>query len=222
MHSPPSAFLLLLLPTSIALSPLLLPRRVLLQSLSLLLSPPPPSCTSSSSTPFCLGSVDGLLADCSGARCASSQDDRPAYFQPPWDLDGGRDPLDRILLACEARGDFVGVVEYDPVEMYLRVEFRDGEGRDDVEFLKTRGDDTVQFRSGAREGKVWGGVNQKARLEELRKALGYYPLPVLRNRRRAFFFVESDLDNFGPSSNRDPTDLGGTPWTLLGPLGDQG
>lgn len=186
---------------------MLLPRRLLL-SLPLLLPSPPPSTPAPPAcgpapTPFCLGPVDGLLADCLGRSCASTQDDRPEYFLPPWDLDGSKDPLDRVLLACRQRKDFSAVVSYDVPAGYLRVAFVDGATLDDVEFLKTANDDTMQLRSSPRAPSLFS-ASQPARLEELRKALGYQPLAVIRNRRRALFFVESKLDSFGPSSNRDP------------------
>ena len=38
------------------------------------------------------------------------------------------------------------------------------------------------------------------RAEMIRKELRYLKLPVLRNRKRSLFFVESDLDTFGPGS----------------------
>ena len=39
------------------------------------------------------------------------------------------------------------------------------------------------------------------RSEDLRKELRFLKVPVLRNRKRSFFFVEADgLDTFGPGS----------------------
>lgn len=38
------------------------------------------------------------------------------------------------------------------------------------------------------------------RAELIRKELQWLKLPILRNRQRALFFVESDLDTFGPQS----------------------
>ena len=38
------------------------------------------------------------------------------------------------------------------------------------------------------------------RAEQIRKSMRYLKLPVLRNRKRTLFFVESDLDTFGPGS----------------------
>ena len=37
------------------------------------------------------------------------------------------------------------------------------------------------------------------RCELIRKQMRYTKLPVLRNRKRALFFAESDFDTFGPS-----------------------
>jgi len=165
----------------------------------------PPLCSElTEPTPGCLGAVDGLLADCAMSKnCVASQDDTPGVFSPPWQIEGSvKDPLDRIILACSSRKDYVRVVQYDTNAQYCRVLFRDRGGFSDVEFLKTVGDDTIQFRAASRGG---GGANQKKRVDELRLSLGFTEIPVLRNRRRAFVVVESPLDSFGPSSTRDPT-----------------
>ena len=164
------------------------------------LASPPLCSTLPAPTPDCLGAVDGLLADCRGA-CVSSQDDRPGVFGAPWQIEGPTEGvLDRLIVACQSRKDFKEVLDYDPAAAYLRVTFVDG----DVEFLKTRGDDTIQFRAAS---EVPGASNkrQKKRVDELRLAMGCTEIPVLRNRRRTLLFVESDLDSFGPSSTRDPT-----------------
>jgi len=41
------------------------------------------------------------------------------------------------------------------------------------------------------------------RAEGIRKQLGYLRLTVLRNRKQAFFFGESQLDSFGPGYTAD-------------------
>ena len=44
-------------------------------------------------------------------------------------------------------------------------------------------------------------LSNNERSERIRKALKYTKVPVLRNRKRTFFFVESvELDGFGPGS----------------------
>ena len=74
-------------------------------------------------TPDCLGAVDGLLADCSGPACISSQDDRPGIFSAPWQIEGSsKNVLDKLLVACQSRKDFSKVLDYDPEAEYLRGE----------------------------------------------------------------------------------------------------
>jgi hypothetical protein len=38
------------------------------------------------------------------------------------------------------------------------------------------------------------------RAEMIRKELKWLKLPIIRNRKRTFIFIESDLDTFGPQS----------------------
>jgi hypothetical protein len=55
------------------------------------------------------------------------------------------------------------------------------------------------------------------RSERLRKALRYTKVPVLRNRKRTLFFVESDdFDAFGPGSAAlgPPEEM--SRWSLMG------
>jgi hypothetical protein len=98
---------------------------------------------------------------------------------------------------------------------YIRVLFTDGlSGEKSVgEFYFTPLDTTVQFRIGSTTAppssssstrgiaNVFGrSTSNMERSERLRKALRYLKVPVLRNRKRALFFVESELDSFGPGS----------------------
>lgn len=87
---------------------------------------------------------------------------------------------------------------------YLYVTFSEGNGAvvDDTEFYFTPSDAIIQFRSARREGKGDRGANLK-RMEKIRIALGFEKVPVLRNRRRALFFMESPLDQFGPTYGQD-------------------
>lgn len=87
-----------------------------------------------------------------------------------------------------------------------RVEFRSSDGAvDDAEwfFVDPESDAIIEFRS-ARRGDKGGdnGANLR-RLEKIRIALGFEKVPVLRNRRRALFIMESPLDAFGPSYGVD-------------------
>ena len=68
------------------------------------------------------------------------------------------------------------------------------------EFYFTPDDTTVQFRIAAERGSGVSSLRNVDRAEMIRKQLRYLKLPVLRNRKRTLFFVESDLDTFGPGS----------------------
>lgn len=179
-----------------------------------------PNCTDAR----CLGIWDGLFADCphdtiimkSGAGCASSQDDTPGVFAEPWDYSDAPNPsmdyndqmrllIPAIELVCSKRGDQVQK-QYQEGR-YLRVLFTDGKTgeKSTGEFYFTENDTTVQFRVGAIDpnpSKILSASTKNLeRCEMIRKQLRYTKVPVLRNRKRALFFVESDLDTFGPSGN---------------------
>lgn len=89
---------------------------------------------------------------------------------------------------------------------YLKVAFKDGSsGEASIgEFYFTPNDTTVQFRIGSTATTSGGSLIGRSlsnidRSERIRKSLRYLKVPVLRNRRRSFIFVESDdLDSFGP------------------------
>ncbi|KAL3808568.1 hypothetical protein ACHAXA_001073 [Cyclostephanos tholiformis] len=133
--------------------------------------------------------------------------------------------MDRLILALDVtsrgRGDSVDVILREG--RYLRSLVIDGNTgeRSICEFYFTPDDTTVQFRLGAtstitnvasssvplsfgwRTSLLGGGgsMSNNERSERIRKALRYAKLPVLRNRKRTLFFVESDsLDGFGPGS----------------------
>jgi hypothetical protein len=168
----------------------------------------------------CLGVWDGLLADCphgglrgGGSGCTCSQDDTPGIFSEPWDYsEAPNNSLDwnvqmnllipTIQLVSGRRGDQVVVLSQ--IDRYLRVLFTDGKsGEKSIgEFYFTPNDTTVQFRvaSIASNGPKLGSLRNMERCEMIRKELRYLKIPVLRNRKRSLFFVESDLDTFGPGS----------------------
>mmetsp|Transcript_52253 Transcript_52253/g.126277 ORF Transcript_52253/g.126277 Transcript_52253/m.126277 type:complete len:408 (+) Transcript_52253:1-1224(+) len=181
-----------------------------------------PDCTDRS----CLGVWDGLFADCphggvpggGGAGCTSSQDDTPGIFSEPWDYSESRS-LDwqtqmRLLrptieLVSSKRGDKCETLIQEG--RYLRVLFEDKKTREQSigEFYFTPNDTTVQFRIGTVPSSssspsslltAFGSQRNIDRAEEIRKELRYLKIPVLRNRKRSLFFVESDLDTFGPGS----------------------
>ena len=78
---------------------------------------------------------------------------------------------------------------------------------DDMEFLNTKDDNTIEHRAAARPGSP--PSSQTTRLNQLRLALQYIEIPVLRNSKRTLIFVESDrFDTFGSTSTRDQTIFG--------------
>ena len=109
-----------------------------------------------------------------------------------------------IQLTSSRRGDRV-VVEKQ-IGRYLQVVFIDGKTAEESigEFYFTPDDTTVQFRVGSRPQNLTGLISKSTknleRCETIRKELRYLKLPVLRNRKRALFFAESDFDSFGPGS----------------------
>ncbi len=117
--------------------------------------------------------------------------------------------MDQLILALQ-NGDDVKILYQEG--RYLRVLFTDGSsGEKSIgEFYFTPNDTTVQFRIGSTASlssssgdvaRIFGrSISNVDRSERIRKALRYLKVPVLRNRKRALFFVESDLDGFGPGS----------------------
>lgn len=126
--------------------------------------------------------------------------------------------LPAIQLVCSKRGD--GVETLLQEGRYLRVLFTDGKTKEKSigEFYFTPNDTTVQFRVGATISMnddasssssrgstiptmlLSSSTKNLERCEMIRKELRYTKVPVLRNRKRALFFVESDFDSFGPGS----------------------
>lgn len=169
---------------------------------------------------FCIGVWDGLLADCphdmgAVAGCTSSQDDTPGVFSEPWDYaEAPNNSLDwrvqmrllvpTIQLVSSRRGDVAQILTQK--DRYLRALFTDGKtGEKSLgEFYFTPDDTTVQFRISSLSGKSGGLLSRSLRnierSEMIRKELRYLKVPVLRNRRRSLFFVESEVDTFGPGS----------------------
>ena len=105
--------------------------------------------------------------------------------------------------------DLIGAKRGDTVEIltqqgrYLRVLFSEKAGGRSVgEFYFTPNDTTVQFRIAEERSSsgMGGSLRNMERAESIRKQLRYLKLPVLRNRKRSLFFVESDMDTFGPGS----------------------
>ena len=163
-----------------------------------------PDCNDST----CLGVWDGLLADCphlkGSSSCVSSQDDTPGVFAEPWDysestMDDWQTQQERLIrVLVDQQGARLLVQE----GRYLRVVL----GADQAigEFYFTPNDTTVQFRIAASSSNNnnWSrrSNNLQERAEHVRQSLSFDKLPVLRNRKRSLFFVESEWDTFGPGS----------------------
>lgn len=133
--------------------------------------------------------------------CTSSQDDRPAYFLPPWSYDGSYSNIKRRIMDYIEKGFPANGRLVSNSDRYLRYEFRDSQTStiDDMELYFTPEDSTVQFRSCRRGASIVSdfGVNGN-RVEKIRIGLGLESIPILRNRRRKFIFGESPFDEFGP------------------------
>ena len=156
----------------------------------------------------CLGVSDGLLASCDSTSCVSSQDDATgggSCFAEPWTYDLTLDEAFQLLRRTVERrvgansGEEVSItsVVEEKSFRYLRVTY--GE-RDDVEFFLPANDVTVQFRAARRSRQPDFRANAR-RLEAIRVSLRFEKIPVVRNRREAFFgiFGESAFDSFGPA-----------------------
>ena len=164
-----------------------------------------PDCNDST----CLGVWDGLLADCphlkGSSSCVSSQDDTPGIFAEPWDysesynsMEDWKAQQDRLIrVLVDQEGARLLVQE----GRYLRVAMAD---QAIGEFYFTPNDTTVQFRIAAASSNNnnWSRrrSNLQERAEHVRQSLSFDKLPVLRNRKRSLFFVESEWDTFGPGS----------------------
>jgi len=188
----------------------------------------------------CLGIWDGLLADCPhnnlfspGAGCTSSQDDAPGIFSEPWDysdspINNLLDYSDQIKLlfptiqrVSARRGDNCQILLEE--DRYLRVLITDGRSGEKsiAEFYFTPNDTTIQFRIGSVVANSIfraSSIRNMDRGEMIRKELRYLKIPVLRNRIRSLFFVESSLDQFGPGS----ASLGPPSEMKLGEINDYG
>ena len=101
-------------------------------------------------------------------------------------------------------GSVSGLLDFQAPEenlsRYIRAEVIDKSNtyEDDLEFYFTPNDSTIQYRSLRRKGYDILGLENKNRIEKMRLALRFLNIPILRNRRRVLFFVESPLDSFGP------------------------
>lgn len=175
----------------------------------------------------CLGVIDGTLKFCppGGQACVSSQDDRPPGFTEPWDWsdsdetpESAKNRLEAAVLFGSglAEGESVSVLQSSPRYLHVLVTNKKSGAQDDMEFFLPKNDVTVQLRASRRSvaGATGSspvpdfGANAR-RLETIRKSLKWTKIPVLRNRRRTFVFLETPFDTFGPVTGVDP-ETGGT------------
>ncbi|KAG6545525.1 hypothetical protein Mapa_013127 [Marchantia paleacea] len=150
----------------------------------------------------CIGVVDETLGTCNSTpNCVSSFDDsRPNFFVAPWEFPGQLSDavkaLKEILLSMGA--DIIA----EPEERYVHAKFTDKEDGviDDVEFLFSNPseDATVVIRAASRAQGTADKDRNRERLERIRGSLTWEEVPILRNRSRTLFFLESPWDSFGP------------------------
>jgi uncharacterized protein (DUF1499 family) len=147
----------------------------------------------------------------------------PASSDPDTSTKNVQQIIDRIINAIECisnkRGDTVEIVLQE--KRYLHVLFTDQQSGEisDGEFYITPNDTTIQFRLSSARNSIRNTVDTSVdssssrrflllkpslknieRAELIRKELRWLKLPILRNRQRALFFVESAFDKFGPQS----------------------
>lgn len=148
---------------------------------------------------------DGLFPDCPPTdTCVSSQDDRPKNWDNPWVAEGETKEEYKRLKKLIVSKDFGGRIVDTDGERYIRAEFEEsglfGTSIDDAEFFLAPNDTLWQFRAvRLGDARTDNGAN-KRRLENMRNALGYEKVTVLRNRRRVLIFSESPWDTFGPAT----------------------
>jgi uncharacterized protein (DUF1499 family) len=131
----------------------------------------------------------------------------------PYDSTIVQSIMERIVQAIQKvsnrRGDTVEIIFQQ--QRYLHVLWTDHNSHEisDGEFYITPHDTTIQFRisttqnttSPRRSSLIQPSLRNIDRAELIRKELQWLKLPILRNRQRAFFFIESDqFDTFGPQS----------------------
>eukprot|EP00892_Ulva_mutabilis_P005260 jgi/Ulvmu1/3105/UM015_0145.1 len=143
----------------------------------------------------CLGAVDGTLGSCAGIDgCISSFDDRPKHFVNPWEFDGARaGKLEALASAIDSYNG--NVTEQDG--LYLRAEFKAWGGNTDVYEFLLEGDDNVVELRGVAGGGLFPQSRLRTQFEQIRAALRWDEVYILRNRKRFFGVLESPLDTFG-------------------------
>ncbi|MEW5301405.1 MAG: hypothetical protein WDW38_009619 [Sanguina aurantia] len=148
--------------------------------------------------PTCLGAVDGTLGSCSDQpHCLSSYDDRPPHFVAPWQYDTGTQ--EAAIMKLQETVLTLGGEVLSVEGPYVYCTFFAAGTTDDVEFIFAADDNTVALRSAPRRRSVPDVGRNGKRLDEIRQALGWEEVTILRSRDRALYFVESPFDTFGPT-----------------------
>ena len=137
--------------------------------------------------PVVADGFDEALALCPAERvtCVSSYDASPGRFAEPWEYDGDRaDAVRRVAAAAARFGGEAAPEEASARGTALRVRFpgKGGATRDQAIFWFPSDDALVQFRSERVDGALWDGAANKMRIDSMRRALGYAPAPLVRNR----------------------------------------
>ncbi|OAE25430.1 hypothetical protein AXG93_2818s1070 [Marchantia polymorpha subsp. ruderalis] len=149
----------------------------------------------------CIGVVDETLGTCNSTpNCVSSFDDRPNFFVAPWEFPGQLS--DAVNALKETLSSMGADIIAEPEERYVHAKFIDKEDGviDDVEFLFSNPseDATVVIRAASRAQGTADKARNRERLERIRSSLTWEEVPILRNRSRTLFFLESPWDSFGP------------------------
>ena len=132
--------------------------------------------------PAAADGFDDALELCPADRvtCVSSYDATPGRFVEPWEYDGSREKAARRVGEEVARlGGLVARDDSSARGIALRVRFPPA---DNAVFWFPSDDALVQFRSERTDGSLWDTSANKRRIDQLRKALGYAPAPMVRNR----------------------------------------
>ena len=144
---------------------------------------------------------DGSFSLCPPSSCVSSQDDRPAFFVPPWEYDGIFENTKGKLVRFVSLLPNCKILSDDGRYIRFIIDKDNGDKVDDLEFFFPLNDSIIQYRSLRRGNVITDFGENRERIETIRKALKLDNIAVLRNRRRMFIFGESPFDTFGPPTS---------------------
>ena len=119
------------------------------------------------------------------------------YFYYPWQWENEtrEEAISKIKSALTKRGAQLESESPDYLYFVLPTE----KETIDVEFLLAENDTTVAVRAaGRRAGDAGARDRIQALLTSIKRELRWTDVPILRNRKRALFFLESPWDEFGP------------------------